>query len=99
MLRSRGANEDIIEHFSSLEKELCREMEHVTVRGKRGRGVPMLLNSKLVTVLEELVSVREKVGISKECPYLFVSGTAADTAPLRGSDCVRVSRSKQVRKT
>ena len=50
----------------------------------------MLLTGRLVEVLDELLSAREKVGISQECPYIFVSGTAPDTAPLRGSDCVRL---------
>ena len=68
----------------------------ITVRGKRGRVAPMLLTGRVVEVIEELISYRERIGMSNKCRYLFVSGRAPDTAPppLRGSDCVRLFAQK-----
>ncbi|XP_043203959.1 uncharacterized protein LOC122371602 [Amphibalanus amphitrite] len=92
--RSRSVNEEITEHLSKLEQELCRELTHVTVRGKRGIGVPMLLTAKMVETMELLVASRSRAGISSDNPYLFTSGVEGDAAPLRGSDCVRLFAKK-----
>ena len=87
--RDQEVNEDILEHLSALEKELCKSLGYVVVRGKKGRGVPMMLTGEIRGALDQLIASRGDVGISAECPYVFVSGTAPDAAPLRGSDCVR----------
>ena len=92
--RSKSVNEEITQHLSQLEQELCRELTHVTIRGKRGIGVPVLLSSALLETLEMLVASRAEVGISPDNPYVFTSGVDATAAPLRGSDCVRVFAKK-----
>ena len=89
--RSRTVNEEIMEHFSALEKELCSSLGYVEVRGKRGRKVPMLLTAKLQGVLDLLVATRETVGIAEDNPYLFVG---ASGTTLRGSDCIRRTAEK-----
>ena len=68
--KNRDVNKDIVEHLSDVEKELCRNLMHVTIRGKRGRGVPLLLTSGMVEVLELLIASRELVGINPENPYI-----------------------------
>ena len=89
--RSKETNNDeITEHFSKVERELCKELAHVKVRGKRGRGVPMLLTKDMDDTLNLLVECRDVVGISSANPYIFTSGTSANAPPLRGSDCVRL---------
>lgn len=60
------------------------------MRGKRGKGVPILLTEEMVDTLELLVERRAASGVSAQNTYLFTSGTEADAAPLRGSDCVRI---------
>ena len=92
--RDNSVNQDMLEHFSPLEKELCRSLGYVEVRGKRGRRVPMMLTAKIQAAIDLLVTVREAVGISDDCPYIFVApmgGVNADAipVPLRGTDCVR----------
>ena len=79
---------DIVEHLSDAE-ELCRYLMHLTISGKRGRGVPLLLTSGMET-LELLTASRELVGIHPENPYIiYIASAASDVPPLRGSDCVR----------
>ena len=82
-------NEDVVEQLSPMEQELCKSLTHIKGRGKKGRGVPMLLTRKMVEVLDLLVASREAVRISADNPYIFIGETGADAPPLRGSDCVR----------
>ena len=87
--KSCDVNDDVVKHLPPLEQNLCRSLTHVTVRGKRGRGVPLLLTQEMVEVLDLLVSSREAAGIDGLNPYIFIGEPGPNAAPLRGSDCVR----------
>ena len=87
--RDQTMNKDIVDHLTPVERKLCESLGYVVVRGKRGMGVPMMLTEKVRSALDQLVEARELAGISPDCPYLFTTGTAPDSTPLRGSDCIR----------
>ena len=86
--KSCDVNEDITSHLSPLERELCKTMSHIKVRGKRGRGVPMLLTQKMTEVLDLLVASRELVSIDRKNRYVFTSGVDETSLTLNGSKCI-----------
>ena len=88
--KNRDVNDDVVKHLSPLEQDLCRAMTHITVRGKRGRGVPMLLTGAMVETLDLLLSFREAAGVHGLNPYIFVCEAGQHAPPLRGNDCVRM---------
>lgn len=63
--------DDILKSLSDFEKELCRTLARVEVRGKRGRKVPILLAPNMKDSVELLLKTRTKVGIYPENPYIF----------------------------
>ena len=70
--------------LSPLEKHLGSSLKRVMVRGKRRRGVPILLTREMSEAVELMTTKRLELNF--DGPYLFAgpSGHA-----LRGSDCLR----------
>ncbi|XP_043240083.1 uncharacterized protein LOC122390816 [Amphibalanus amphitrite] len=71
--------------LSPLERHLGSSLKRVMVRGKRRRGVPILLTREMVEALELLLSKRQELGVTG--PYVFASGPSM--RPLRGCDSLR----------
>ena len=89
MRRPSNADDVVIDSLSPLEKELAASLTRVVVKGKKGRGVPILLTDDLQSAVQLLITKRASVGIDDSNPYIFVNTLSADHNPLRGSDCLR----------
>ncbi|KAF3835904.1 hypothetical protein F7725_028462 [Dissostichus mawsoni] len=59
------------ECLTPLEKQMCDFFIRVEIRGKRGRGMPVLLKPSMVTAMELLAGTREMCGMNKENIYMF----------------------------
>lgn len=75
--------EEILLSLSEVERELANKFKRLVIRGKRGRGVPILFTPKLQKSLSILLSLREEF-CSKENKYLFA-------VPNTHGSCIRAS--------
>ncbi|XP_020317697.2 uncharacterized protein LOC109871285 isoform X2 [Oncorhynchus kisutch] len=83
------ASADIFNSLSRLEQELGDEkLTRVEIEGKNGRTMPVLLTARMISSLEILIANRDKVGVSKDNPYVFARSPDA-ASYVRGSDCLR----------
>lgn len=80
---SEAPQEEILMSLSEVERELSNKFKRLVIRGKRGRGVPILFTPKLQKSLSILLSLREKFCV-KENEYLFA-------VPNTPNSCVRAS--------
>ncbi|XP_070704434.1 uncharacterized protein [Pempheris klunzingeri] len=80
-------HEDVNLALTALEQKLCRHFIRVTLVGKRGRKVPILLTTPMKESLDTLIEKREECGVLNENGFLFALPHSVDY--LRGSDCVR----------
>lgn len=81
-------NMDMAACLTSLEKKMCDFFTRVEIRGKRGRGVPILLKPSMVSAMELLVETRESCGVPKENIYMFARPGALSA--YRGRDCIQM---------
>lgn len=51
---------DIIENFSSLEKELCKTLTRIEIRGKRDRKVAILLTPEMLASLKKMIEIQPR---------------------------------------
>lgn len=80
-------NEDVATCLSPLENKMCDFFTRLEIRGKRGRGVPVLLKPSMVSSMELLAKTREKCGVLKENIYMFARpGTLS---AYRGGECIQ----------
>ena len=79
---------EITASLSKFENHLAKTLLRVVVRGKKGRGVPVLFTESMRANVDLLLQVREAAGVL-ESPYLFTNSLSADQRPLRGCDCLR----------
>ncbi|XP_041739270.2 uncharacterized protein LOC121571703 isoform X2 [Coregonus clupeaformis] len=83
------ASADIFNSLSRLEQELGDDkLTRVEIEGKNGRTMPVLLTARMISSLEILIANRDKVGVSKDNPYVFARSPDA-ASYVRGSDCLR----------
>ncbi|XP_064621670.1 uncharacterized protein LOC135484280 [Lineus longissimus] len=80
---------DVNEALSPLEKKLSASFLRIETRGKKGRGVPILLTENMKRQIELLISKRKDVGVAAENPYVFARAHMSAKTPMRGSDCLR----------
>ncbi|XP_028969448.2 uncharacterized protein LOC114828792 [Esox lucius] len=83
------ASADIFNSLSRLEQELGDDkLTRVEIEGKNGRTMPVLITGRMISSLDILIANRDKVGVSKENPYVFARSLDA-ASYVRGSDCLR----------
>lgn len=71
-----------------MEKQLTKQFKRIVIRGKRGRGVPILFTLNIQKTIKFLLAVREATNfIDKQNPYLFALHNSMNC--LRGSDAIR----------
>lgn len=60
----------------------------VSIMGKRGRPVTVLLTPELLAQVQKLMDTRHMIGIPDTNIYVFAQ--LSSEMPLRGSDCIRM---------
>ena len=90
-------HEDVNLALTALEQKLCNHFLRMTIVGKRGRKVPVLITPLMRESLDTLTEKREECGVLKENDYLFALPHSIHY--LRGSDCIRqfVNECKDIR--
>nr|CAI5858713.1 unnamed protein product [Callosobruchus analis] len=76
------AYEEFGEVVTQAEKVLIKNLKRVVIRGKRGRGVPVMFSSDVQKHIEELRRVRNNFMSKEENPYLF--GKPGLCGPIQG---------------
>ncbi|KAG5862785.1 hypothetical protein JTB14_036450 [Gonioctena quinquepunctata] len=72
--------------LTESEKILCHSLKRVVVRGKRGRGVPVLFNRETLQSIEFIISLRENFKYANN-PYLFALPGSEN--PIAGTSVMR----------
>lgn len=86
---SEISQEEIVQALSPMETELTKSFKRIVIRGKRGRGVPVLFTPHLQKRLQYLLQLRKIVSfINKDNPYLFPL-TQSPNNCVRASDVIR----------
>ena len=83
--RKSDVSEDMTACLTPLENKMCSFFTRVEIRGKQGRGVPVLLKPSIVSAMELLVDTRELCGVPKDNIYMFTRPGALSA--YRGGDC------------
>ena len=79
---------EIQESLTPLEVELCKRLDLVYIRGKRGRKVPIMLTADVIYAIQCLIRTRVTVGVNKDNKYIFAAPTRDSKSHLRGHDCL-----------
>lgn len=64
---------DVFHILSESEKQLAKSFQRLVIRGKRGRGVPILLTNEIQDCIKLLISRRATCGVNESNKYLFAS--------------------------
>ncbi|XP_006814230.1 uncharacterized protein LOC102801744 [Saccoglossus kowalevskii] len=67
----RGVNQEAGSSLTSWEQNLCRLIDRVEIKGKRGRNVPVLLTKDLCNRIKLLIEKRKDVKVNVANPYIF----------------------------
>ena len=81
------SNDDVAQHLSSVERQLCRSLSRIQVIGKRGNHVPVLLTAASKSALTVLVSKRTDGDVPASNPYVFAQPRT--NGHIRGADVMR----------
>jgi len=85
---SEISQEEVDFSLSEIEKQLTKQFKRIVIRGKRGRGVPILFTINMQKTIKFLLAIRETCNfIDKENPFLFALPNSMNS--LRGSDAIR----------
>ena len=90
--RIRNQNDNLVEGLSEFEKKLLNKFCKISIMGKRGRTVPILLTEDLEKQLDALMHTRAEVGVPESNPYIFAQPWSNNC--LRSHDCLRTYASK-----
>lgn len=72
--------------LTESEKILYKSLQRVVIRGKRGRGVPVLFTKEIIESLDFLINLRKNFKL-EENPYLF--GLPNSDNPIQGNMVMR----------
>ncbi|KAL5238907.1 hypothetical protein ACI65C_006317 [Semiaphis heraclei] len=82
------SQEEVDLSLSEMERQLTKQLKRIVIRGKRGRGVPILFTPTLQKTITFLLKTREVVDfIDENNPYLFALPHSLNS--IRGSDAIR----------
>lgn len=82
------SQEEVDLSLSEIERQLTKQLKRIVIRGKRGRGVPILFTPTLQKTITFLLKTREVVDfIDKKNSYLFALPHSINC--IRGSDVIR----------
>ncbi|XP_060875396.1 uncharacterized protein LOC132952418 [Metopolophium dirhodum] len=80
--------EEILKSLTEVESKLSNSFIRFEIRGKRGRGVPVLLTPDMKKSLDLMLDMRASVHIFEQNKNLFAIPYTA-VGVYRGSDCLR----------
>lgn len=80
--------EEIHKSLTDVEAKLSKSFVRFVIRGKRGRGVPVLLTSDMKESLDLLIQIRNKCNIFESNEHIFAIPFTV-VGVYRGSDCLR----------
>lgn len=85
------ANAEFSATLKPSERKLCERLHVLSITGKRGRTVPLLLTSDLKKAMDLIANteMRTAVGVSPSNVYVFARACISSPHPFRGSDCVK----------
>ncbi|XP_033098469.1 uncharacterized protein LOC117102315 isoform X2 [Anneissia japonica] len=78
----------VSQSLSPVEKELCKTLKRVEVKGKRGRTVPILLTDEMSGWLQTVVARRPKT-VKPQNPFVFPRTYFSSLGHIRASDVLR----------
>lgn len=85
---SEVSQEEVEASLSEMERHLTQQFKRIVIRGKRGRGVPILFTPSLQKSITLLLETRKVTNyIDKQNTYLFALPNSMGC--LRGSDAIR----------
>lgn len=88
--RTKGnTSTDVEKALSPFERHLCKNLSHVTIRGKRDKAVPVLFTSEMENNINFLIKYRSDCYVSEENPYVFARASRTLKEPYRTADCIR----------
>ena len=76
---------DVESTLTDFEQLLSKTLKRVEIRGKRGRGVPVLITEEVDEAIKLIIETKEAVGLERS-QYVFSN---AHGAPLRACDCLK----------
>ena len=76
---------DVQESLTEVERKLATKLKRVEIRGKFNRKVPVLLTDSMMTKLDKILELREKLNISNR--YIFTRRNG--DKPYRGQDVIK----------
>ncbi|XP_043275885.1 uncharacterized protein [Venturia canescens] len=79
------ANKDSYERLSGEGKKLAKEFVRFEIRGKRGRGVPVLVDKSVFDCMQLLLAYRAEAGVAGKNPHFFA-------LPSSNEECYRYLR-------
>lgn len=80
--------EDVQKSLTDVEVRLSKSFVRFVIRGKRGRGVPVLLTSTMKESLDILIQIRISCNVFESNEYIFAIPFTL-VGVYRGSDCLR----------
>ncbi|XP_064648164.1 uncharacterized protein LOC135500562 [Lineus longissimus] len=81
-----GAQEDVLQALSPLEKELCTKLRRIEIVGKKTSTVPMLITAQMQAWIELVIETRDKVGIPPDNQFLFARTFYGSLGHFRGTE-------------
>lgn len=66
-----SVNSDLYSHLSKESQEYAKKYVRLTIRGKLGRTVPVLLDTKMVNWIDTILRYRSEAGLSRDNEYVF----------------------------
>jgi len=79
---------EILQSLTEVEARLSKNFVRFVIRGKKGRGVPVLLTPILKDTLDVLIKLRSSVDVLESNPYIFAIPFTVE-GTYRGIDCLR----------
>lgn len=80
-------NPEVLDSLTEFEKNLCKTMRRIEIRGKRGRKVPLILSKANEKAIQILINNRMHIAVKSENPYVFPVSTSLNH--IRGNDALR----------
>ncbi|XP_071840335.1 uncharacterized protein [Apostichopus japonicus] len=86
--KKREFQDEIFESLPIAQKLAAKRLTLIMTRGKRDRGVPILLTPDMADSVKVLNKTRQIAGVDPQNPYIFACPSGNSVQPLRGYDCL-----------